>query len=59
MAGVKLILTVILALAGLFFLAAPHNVHLSLGLVADHSMHQIIGVVLLVVAAVVHMKMKK
>ena len=59
MVGVKLIITVILALAGLFFLVAPHDVHLSLGLVADHSMHQIIGVVLLVVAAVVHMKMKK
>jgi len=59
MAGVKLIITIILALIGLFFLAAPHDVHLSLGLVADHSMHQITGVVLLVVAAAVHMKMKK
>ena len=59
MAGVKLIITVILALVGLFFLAAPHDVHLSLGLVAEHSMHMVLGVVLLVVAAVVHMKMKK
>lgn len=59
MARIKMIVAVIIALVGLFFLAAPHNVHLSLGLVAEHSMHQITGVILLVVAAAVHMKMKK
>ncbi len=61
MAGVKLIITVILALVGLYYLVAPHDLHVKsgFGFGLDHTYHMLLGVVLLVVAAVVHMKMKK
>ena len=60
MVGVKLIVAVILALVGLYYLVAPHTLHVSsgFGFGLDHTMHMLLGVVLLVVAAVVYMKMK-
>ncbi len=60
MVGVKLILSIILALVGLYYLAAPHSLHVSsgLGFGLEHTYHMVLGVVLLVVAAFVYMKMK-
>ena len=60
MAGIKMIITVILALVGLFYLATPHEIHVSsgLGFGLEHPVHMLIGVVLLVIAFLMF-KMKK
>lgn len=46
----KKIVAAVLILAGLFFVLAPHEVHLSLGLTAPHPVHIGSGVVLLGIA---------
>lgn len=62
MIGIKSLLpTAVLAVLGLFYLAVPHNIHLSSGLAfgLEHSMHMVLGVVLLVAAGLVYWKMGK
>ena len=55
-----MVIVVIIALVGLFYLAAPHQIHVSSGLGFDleHPVHMLIGVVLLVVAFLMF-RMKK
>lgn len=46
----KLILGIVLALLGLFYIAAPHNLHQStIGFGLEHTVHIILGVVLLAI----------
>ena len=56
-----MIVGVILLLLGLFYVAAPHSVHTATGLAfgMEHSTHQILGVVLIVIGAVAIWKGKK
>ena len=56
----KMILGIIILLIGLFYAAAPHSLHVSsgLGFGWDHAMHQILGVVLIIIGAVLAWKMK-
>lgn len=58
---VKMIVSVILALAGLYYVLAPHNLHVSsgFGFGLEHSMHMTLGVLLLVVAGGYYMMMGK
>ncbi len=50
----KLVLGIILLLVGLFYALAPHSLHTStpLGFGLEHTMHQILGVILIVVGIV-------
>ena len=56
-----MIVGVILLLLGIFYVAAPHSVHVStgLGFSMEHSTHQILGVILLVVGIVAIWKGRK
>ena len=56
-----MIVGVILLLLGLFYVAAPHSVHVAtgLGFGMEHNTHQILGVVLIVIGAVAIWKGKK
>ena len=54
MGKAALIVGIILLLLGLFYALAPHATHVSLGLGFDleHSMHQILGAILIIVGIV-------
>ena len=56
-----MILGIILLLVGLFYALAPHTLHVStgLGFGLDHMMHQVIGVILIVVGLVILWKGRK
>ncbi len=55
MGKVALIIGIIIFLLGVFYALAPHSMHLQYGLDfgLDHMTHQLMGVVLLVVGAVI------
>ncbi len=55
MGKAKLVLGVILLLVGLFYVLAPHTLHVSTGLAfgLDHTMHIVLGVILIIVGIVV------
>ena len=61
MGKVLMVIGIILLLLGIFYVAAPHTMHVSTGLGFDmeHSMHQILGVILLVVGIVLLWKKRK
>lgn len=56
-----MILGIILLLAGLFYALAPHTLHTStgLGFGLEHTMHQVIGIVLILVGAIILWKGRK
>ena len=56
----KIVPTAILGILGLIYLAVPHDIHVSsgLGFGLDHSVHVVLGIALLALAAVVYWKMK-
>jgi len=56
----KLVPSAVLGILGLFYVAAPHTLHVSSGasLGLDHTYHMVLGLVLLVIAAVVYFKDK-
>lgn len=55
------IASILLILIGLFYAAAPHNIHVStgLGLGLEHTMHIALGVILLLAGVAVWWKGKK
>ena len=61
MGKVLMVIGIILLLLGIFYVAAPHTMHVSTGLDFgfDHTMHQILGVILLVVGIVLLWKKRK
>jgi len=56
-----MIIGIILLLVGLFYVLAPHTLHMStgLGFGLEHTMHQILGVVLIVIGAIILWKGRK
>ena len=56
-----MVIGIILLVLGIFYVAAPHTMHVSTGLDfnIEHSMHQILGVILLVVGIVLLWKGRK
>lgn len=56
----KLIIGVILLLVGIFYGAAPHSLHVSSGLAfgLDHTMHIVLGIVLIIIGIVAIWKRK-
>ncbi|MFA4819949.1 MAG: hypothetical protein WC613_03235 [Candidatus Aenigmatarchaeota archaeon] len=61
MSKVVMIVGIILLLLGIFYVAAPHSMHVStgLGFSMEHSTHQILGVILFVVGIVILWKGRK
>ena len=57
----KIWLVAILAVIGLFYVAAPHSVHISsgLGFGWTHTMHIMFGVVLFIIAGILYFSYKK
>jgi len=57
----KYVISGILGLIGLFYAALPHSVHISsgIGLGLSHTVHMIIGAVLIIAAIVVFMAARK
>lgn len=57
----KLIVGVIILLLGLFYAGAPHSLHTSsgIGLGLEHNVHQMLGIVLVIVGLVVLIKGRK
>lgn len=59
MDGMKVV-SVILILLGLFYVLVPHDIHVAtIGLGLEHTMHQVLGVILLVIGIVLWWKGKK
>lgn len=58
---VKMIISVILALVGLYYVLAPHDLHVSsgFGFGLDHMYHIVLGIVLIAVAGAMYMMPKK
>ena len=58
--GKKMIIGIIVLLIGLFYIGAPHELHMSSGLGFDleHNMHQILGVILVIIGIVLAWKLK-
>jgi len=61
MGKAAMIIGIILLLVGLFYVLAPHTLHMStgLGFGLEHTMHQILGVVLIVIGAIILWKGRK
>ena len=61
MGKAAMVLGIILLLIGLFYVLAPHTLHVStgLGFGLEHTMHQILGVVLVVVGVIILWKGRK
>ena len=61
MGKAMLIIGVIIFLLGIFYVGAPHDMHVAtgLGFNLDHSTHQMLGAVLIVVGAVIEWKGRK
>jgi len=62
MLAVRMLISILIVLAGLYYLIAPHDLHVSsgFGFGLDHYVHQVLGVVLIVIAGALYMmKMKK
>lgn len=54
------IVSIVLVLLGLFYVAAPHTIHTAtIGLGLEHTMHMVLGIILMLVGLVVWWKGKK